>query len=47
MDQKAPVPRLPDQAPTWDKAAVLARAWELKQLAGRFERLAGASSKGT
>ena len=47
MDKKAPLPRLPDQAPTWDKAAVLARAWELKQLAGRFERLAGASSKGT
>ena len=40
MNTKAPLPRLPDQAPTWDKAAVLARDWELQQLADRLEKLA-------
>src|SRR5574337_411363 len=38
MDVSAPLPPLPDQAPTWDKAAELARTWGLAQLA---ERLAG------
>jgi len=38
MDASAPLPPLPDQTPTWDKAAELARTWGLKQLA---ERLAG------
>ena len=42
MDRKAPVPRLPDQAPTWAKAAALARSWQLKQLAERLEELASA-----
>jgi DNA polymerase-1 len=35
MNTKAPLPRLPDQTPTWDKAAALARDWELQQLADR------------
>ena len=41
MDRKA-VLKLPrDQKPTWDKAAALARAWDLKQLAARLDELAG------
>ncbi len=40
MDRKAPLPRIPDQTPTWDKAAALARDWELQQLADRLEKLA-------
>jgi exodeoxyribonuclease III len=42
MDRKAPVPRLPDQTPTWAKAVTLARSWQLKQLAERLEELASA-----
>jgi exodeoxyribonuclease-3 len=41
MNRKAPVPRLRDQTPTWAKAAALAQKWELNQLAGRIEELAG------
>jgi exodeoxyribonuclease III len=41
MNRKAPVPRLADQTPTWTRAAALARKWELNQLAGRLEELAG------
>jgi exodeoxyribonuclease III len=40
MDAKAPLPRLPDQQPTWAKAAALARSWELKQLGNRLAALA-------
>ena len=40
MNPKAPVPQLPDQRPTWEKAASLAGAWALKQLAARLEVLA-------
>jgi len=40
MNRKAPLPRLPDRQPTWDKAAALARQWQLSQLAGRLEELA-------
>ena len=40
MDRKAPMPRLPDQTPTWDKAAKLARKWQLNQLAKRLDELA-------
>jgi len=40
MNPKAPLPKLPDQTPTWDNAARLAREWELNQLAGRLEALA-------
>jgi len=39
MDRKAPLPRVSDQRPNWGRAAVLARKWELKQLAGRLEDL--------
>jgi len=44
MDRKARLPRLSEQAPTWRKAAALAREWELKQLAKRLEELAVQSS---
>jgi exodeoxyribonuclease-3 len=40
MDRKAPLPRLTSQMPAWGKAAALARAWDLKQLAARLEELA-------
>jgi exodeoxyribonuclease III len=40
MNAKAPLPPLADQTPSWDKAAALARKWELNQLATRLEELA-------
>ena len=40
MDKKAPLPNLRSQKPTWDKAAALAREWELQQLARRLKELA-------
>ncbi|MEA2878921.1 MAG: exodeoxyribonuclease [Hyphomicrobiales bacterium] len=42
MNAKAPLPPLRDQTPTWDRAAALAKRWELNQLAGRLEKLGGA-----
>jgi DNA polymerase-1 len=45
MDRKARLPRLPDQRPTWRKAAALARAWELNQLARRLDELAAAMER--
>jgi exodeoxyribonuclease III len=45
MDRKAPLPRLPDQTPTWAKAAALVGKWQLKQLAGRLEELAAAAPR--
>lgn len=39
MDASAPIPELPDQAPTWQRAAALARKWELKRLAERLDAL--------
>ena len=39
MDKKAPLPSLRSQKPTWDKAAALAKRWELNQLARRLEEL--------
>ena len=39
MDKKAPLPSLRRQKPTWDKAAGLAREWELRQLSRRLEEL--------
>src|SRR3984893_10323100 len=42
MDPAAPLPALDDQVPTWQKAAALARDWELNRLAERFDQLAGA-----
>ena len=38
MDRSAPLSALPDQKPTWSRAAALAQDWQLKKLA---ERLAG------
>ncbi len=46
MNRKAPLPRLPDQTPTWTKAAQLARAWQLLQLAERIEELARDQTRG-
>jgi exodeoxyribonuclease III len=40
MDAAAPIPVLDDQTPTWDRAAALAREWELDRLARRFDELA-------
>jgi DNA polymerase-1 len=40
MDPAAPIPVLDDQTPTWDKAAALARDWELNRLTVRLEELA-------
>ena len=45
MDSSAPLPELDDQRPTWDKAAALARHWELRQLATRLGDLAAASTQ--
>ena len=42
MDAAAPIPALPDQRPTWDKAAALAHRWELNRLADRLTELARA-----
>ena len=39
MNRKAPLQSLGSQKPTWDKAAELAREWELSQLADRLEEL--------
>jgi DNA polymerase I len=39
MDRSAPLPPLPDQTPTWDRGAELAREWGLRRLADRMEAL--------
>jgi DNA polymerase-1 len=39
MDASAPLPPLPDQTPSWSKAAALAREWELNRLADRLTEL--------
>jgi DNA polymerase-1 len=39
MDSAAPLPALDDQVPSWDKAALLARNWDLGRLAQRFDEL--------
>ncbi len=39
MDATAPLPRLDDQRPAWDKSAALARHWELARLAERLDEL--------
>ena len=39
MDKRAPLPSLRSQKPSWDKAAALAREWELQQLARRLDEL--------
>ena len=43
MDATAPLPALADQMPSWDKAAALAREWELARLAQRLDELAVAA----
>ncbi|MGH6865427.1 MAG: 5'-3' exonuclease [Methyloceanibacter sp.] len=40
MNRKTPLPNLRSQKPTWNRAAALARKWELNQLARRLEELA-------
>jgi len=40
MDAKAPLPRIPDQTPTFAKAAALAKKWDLNKLAERLGELA-------
>jgi DNA polymerase I len=47
MNRKAPLPRLPDQIPTWPEAAQLARSWQLLQLAERIEELAAQQASRT
>ena len=42
MDAAAPIPKLPDQHPSWAKAAALARDWALNRLAERLDALAQA-----
>jgi DNA polymerase I len=39
MDAKAPLPRIADQTPTFERAARLAREWDLNKLAQRLEEL--------
>jgi DNA polymerase-1 len=40
MDAGAPLPGLDDQTPSWDRAAALARDWDLDRLAQRLDELA-------
>jgi DNA polymerase-1 len=40
MVPTAPLPPVPDSEPTWERAAALAREWELKALAERLTQLA-------
>jgi exodeoxyribonuclease III len=44
MDAAAPLPSLPDQTPTWEKAAALARDWDLIRLAHRLEEISTAAA---
>lgn len=39
MNNNAPLPPLPEQDPTWNKAAALAREWKLNALAERLDKL--------
>jgi DNA polymerase I len=45
MNASAPLPPLPDHAPTWARASELARAWGLKQLADRLAERSAASRR--
>jgi DNA polymerase-1 len=40
MDRSAPLPPLRAQSPTWERASLLAREWELNRLADRLAALA-------
>lgn len=44
MDAKAPLPVLRDQTPDWQRAAELAREWQLDRLARRLDELSGAKA---
>ena len=44
MDAAAPLPSLPDQTPTWERAAALARDWDLIRLARRLEEISTAAT---
>lgn len=44
MGRDTPLPPIADATPTWDKAAALAREWELKALSERLEQLAKAAA---
>jgi exodeoxyribonuclease III len=46
MDRKAPLPSLATQKPTWTRAAGLARAWGLNQLADRLKLLGNLNAGG-
>jgi DNA polymerase-1 len=37
MDRKAPLPRIGNQRPTFGRAAILAKEWDLKQLGERLD----------
>lgn len=41
MDASAPIPELPDQTPTWQRAAALAKEWGLSRLAARLDEMPG------
>jgi len=45
FDRTAPLPELPDQEPTWDRASRLAADWGLQRLSERLASLAGGSSR--
>jgi exodeoxyribonuclease III len=44
MDAAAPLPSLPDRTPTWERAAALARDWDLIRLARRLEEISTAAT---
>ncbi len=41
MDATAPIPPLPDMAPTWARGGALLRDWGLERLAARLEEMGG------
>lgn len=43
MDASAPLPKLPDQKPTWARASTLAKEWGLNALAERLAGMGGGS----
>jgi hypothetical protein len=46
MNQKAPLPRIRDQNPTWQEAAALAKTWRLDQLSVRLDAMRDATISG-
>jgi DNA polymerase-1 len=45
MDATAPLPALGDHMPEWDRAAALAREWDLTRLARRLDELAASAAE--